>query len=133
MVVLGGCGDEEDDSNLPEAVTFEFAHGTGPGAPTYRATTSDPDRIAEAREELAKPAGERTKHVGGPIGQGGGSDNAPWNWHFEQDEWVLKEASIELCDGEPSYVSEHLEEWIEDVGQYCPWSARIVRELEGVP
>ncbi len=38
----------------------------------------------------------------------------------------MAEVTIELCDGTPSYVEAHLDEWIEQVGRYCPWSARLV-------
>jgi hypothetical protein len=36
----------------------------------------------------------------------------------------MAEAAIEVCDGIPSYVETHLDEFL-DVG-YCPWSARVV-------
>jgi hypothetical protein len=38
----------------------------------------------------------------------------------------MAEATIEVCDGLPSFVEEDLAEWLASVGQYCPWSARLV-------
>jgi hypothetical protein len=126
VLLIAGCG--SDDFTTATA-TFEFVHGFEPEAPTYRATTSNAELIALARAELGRPLVQRTKQISGPIAAGAGEDNAPWNWHFEPDAWTLIDLSAEVCDGEPSYVSEHLDEWIEDVGTYCPWSSRLSREL----
>ena len=38
----------------------------------------------------------------------------------------MAELTIEVCSGLPSFVEENLEEWLTGVGQYCPWSARLV-------
>jgi hypothetical protein len=34
----------------------------------------------------------------------------------------MVEAAIEVCDGTPSYVEAHLE----DFPTYCPWGGRVV-------
>jgi hypothetical protein len=31
-----------------------------------------------------------------------------------------------LGDGVPSYVEAHLDDWIANVGYFCPWSAELV-------
>ncbi|HKY52090.1 MAG TPA: hypothetical protein VJP45_12615 [Candidatus Limnocylindria bacterium] len=124
LAALTGCS-----SKIHPAVTFEFKHGEGPDAPTYRATTSDPEVIAAARAELAKPFDLRGKHINGVVGLGEGDDNEPWNWHFERNNWGLADFSTEVCDGTPTYVAEHVEEWVRDVGRYCPWGSRVVREF----
>jgi hypothetical protein len=38
----------------------------------------------------------------------------------------MGEAAIELCDGLPSYVEENVDEFVDGVGRYCPWAARLV-------
>jgi hypothetical protein len=58
----------------------------------------------------------------GPLRAGDGGFNAPWSWHFDPDEVRFAEAAIELCDGTPSYVEEHLA----DYPSYCPWAAQVV-------
>jgi hypothetical protein len=64
----------------------------------------------------------------GPLraGSGQASHNDPWSWHLDPDLTSMAEATIEVCDGLPSFVEEDLAEWLASVGQYCPWSARLV-------
>ena len=52
--------------------------------------------------------------------------NKAWSWHIDSEDIHMAEATIELCDGLPSYVEAHLDEWIETVGYFCPWSAVLV-------
>lgn len=64
----------------------------------------------------------------GPLrrGSGPGAHNAPWSWHLDPADVRMAEVTIELCDGRPSYVEAHLDEFIATVGQYCPWGARLI-------
>jgi hypothetical protein len=59
-------------------------------------------------------------------GSGRANHNDPWSWHLDPDLTSMAEATIELCSGLPSFVEENLAEWLSSVGQYCPWSARLV-------
>lgn len=59
-------------------------------------------------------------------GPGQGNHNAPWSWHLDPEEIEMAEMTIELCDGRPTYVEENLAEFVNTVGRYCPWSARLV-------
>lgn len=68
------------------------------------------------------------RSVHGRILGGDGGHNTGWSWHFVPNEWDLAEISIEVYDGRPSYLEQNLEQWLRDVGRYCPWSSRIVRE-----
>jgi hypothetical protein len=52
--------------------------------------------------------------------------NKPWSWHIDSQDITMAEVTIELCDGIPSYVEAHLDDWIATVGYFCPWSARLV-------
>ncbi len=52
--------------------------------------------------------------------------NKPWSWHIDSQDITMAEVTIELCDGIPSYVEAHLDDWIASVGYFCPWSARLV-------
>ena len=40
----------------------------------------------------------------------------------------MAEFSIEVCDAWPGYVEENLETWMNEVGLFCPWASRVVRE-----
>ena len=122
LLLLVGCGKQES------LVTFEFAHGRDKNAPTYRAATADATLIEKARAELAKPPSERRLHINGTI-SAGEANNRPWRWHFNDGEWTLAELSIELCDGQPSYVNDNLDQWLKEVGSYCPWASYVSREL----
>jgi hypothetical protein len=65
----------------------------------------------------------------GPVlrGSGQGGRNYPWSWHLDPEATVITGASIELCDGMPSYVESHIDEFVDRIGYYCPWGARLVR------
>lgn len=52
--------------------------------------------------------------------------NLPWSWHIDPDDMAMAEATIELCDATPSYIEAHLDEWLNTVVRFCPWSARLV-------
>ena len=61
-------------------------------------------------------------------GPGIGDHNAPYSWHMDPTDLEMAEATIEVCSGLPSFVEANVDEWVDVVGQYCPWSA----VLEGV-
>jgi hypothetical protein len=83
--------------------------------------SSDPDTIAQLREIAA---GRQNGFPIGPLRAGDGGFNAPWSWHFDPAEVRVAEMAIEVCDGRPSYVEAHLQ----DFPSYCPWGARVVAE-----
>jgi hypothetical protein len=116
-------------SPVSNRTVFEFEHPADDrGRVTLVAITDKPAIIEKARAELAKSPNQRRLHINGPIARGDGGHNTGWRWHFVPNEWDLAEISIEVCDGQPSYVDQHLDAWLRDVGRYCPWSSRIVRE-----
>jgi hypothetical protein len=82
---------------------------------------SDAETIAAAYENLR---GESGRFPIGPLRLGDGGFNAPWSWHIDPAQVRLTEAAIEVCDGRPSYVEEHVLDYV-PIG-YCPWGARIV-------
>jgi hypothetical protein len=69
-------------------------------------------------------AGRRVGFPMGPLRRGDGGFNAPWTWHLDPDQTRLVEAAIEICDGTPSYVETHQDEFPTN----CPWGGRIVSE-----
>jgi hypothetical protein len=38
----------------------------------------------------------------------------------------MADFTIEVCDAEPSYVEENVDEFVDNVGRYCAWNARLV-------
>lgn len=97
---------------------------------SFFAITSDPGVIAKARAELGRPLGQRRLHINGKIGRGDSGHNTGWSWHFVSDEWDLVETSIELCDGTGAMVEKDLDYWIDKVGRFCPWGARVAEEID---
>lgn len=65
----------------------------------------------------------------GRILRGSGADNhnAPHAWHLDPDDVELVDVAIEVCDGAPSYVDANVTEYVDVIGRYCPWGARLVR------
>lgn len=91
----------------------------------FKVWVTNPETIQQI---LALQRGEVQGFPIGAVlrGPGAANHNAPWSWHLDPAQTGITEASIELCDGTPSYLEEHLAEWIETVKSYCPWSARLV-------
>ncbi|MCC6318719.1 MAG: hypothetical protein IT361_13645 [Gemmatimonadaceae bacterium] len=65
----------------------------------------------------------------GTLAAGHGGFNAPWAWHLTTQSATTADLAIELCDGRPSMVSADLAYWLGSVRQFCPWGARVTREL----
>src|SRR5688572_29793975 len=63
--------------------------------------------------------------VAGRIVRGDGGFNAPWGWHLDPLSIEVPQVSIEVCDGRPSMVQADLDYWVDTVGMYCPWAARV--------
>ena len=59
-------------------------------------------------------------------GPGQADHNEPWSWHLDPEQIEMAEITVEVCDGAPSFVEEELDYFVETVGQYCPWRARLV-------
>ena len=129
-----GCSDNNEDTGCtiaPESThkIFEFKHDSTNDV--FRAWTKNTEVIQSIEEELAKPFEARTKHINGPIKRlpVDCDTNQEWSWYFVPDEWVMAEISIELCDGNPQYVEENLDEYVGVVGHYCPWGSKVIRQL----
>jgi len=120
-VAAGACG-EDSPAGPGEARTFVVQVGEE----TFRIRLRDPERIARARRIVAGQEPQRI--VIGPVRRGDGGFNAPWRWHLDPDSTEFAEVTIELCDGTPSYLEAHLDEWLATVRTYCPWGSRLVRE-----
>lgn len=60
-------------------------------------------------------------------GAGAGRHNLPRAWHLDPQDIQIVDTAIELCDGSPSYVDANLGEYVDAIGRYCPWGARLVK------
>jgi len=101
----------------PLLVTFASADGS-----QFRAVIERPEDIARVQTAL-----EGDGYAGIPTGAlaaGDGGFNAPHAWHMTGVEIV--DVTIELCDGNASFVDEDLDYWLTNVGRFCPWSATVL-------
>lgn len=112
LLGTGAC-DETDGVTYTIAVEAE----------QFRIHVTDAQAIARLDERM------RTNTTGvimGRVVAGTGGVNSPWSWHLEPESITVPDVTIELCDGLPSYVEDNLAEWLVQVGNYCPWGARVI-------
>jgi hypothetical protein len=115
---------------------FEFSTNCGVGNwqdTTFIASTSNQVVIDTVLANIARPLNQRN-FINGPIdyGNGGHNHNAShwFLWHFIPNQWSLVELAIEVCDGCPyTDVDTDTAYWVGNIGQFCPWSGRPVREV----
>lgn len=133
--LLGGCDGGSSDTGVPPGhVLFHFKMtGDTSGIQDFRAATNDPDVINGARAQIALPPQDRRLFIIGAIDRGNAGHNLSWNWHFVPGQWQLTEVAIELCDGNAVLVSQAVDYWVDEVGQFCPWGAQVTEEVGGAP
>lgn len=100
---------------------------------SFIAAATEPALINAVLSEMEKPYQERVFILGTIAkGDGGFNFNADhrFNWHFVIDKWELAEVAVEVCDGCPySNVESDVDYWVNDVGYFCPWNSKPVREI----
>lgn len=93
---------------------------------TFRVFVTNPSTIADL-VALHDQGGVATIPNGRILlGPGAGRHNAPWDWHLDPDDVHMASLTIEICDGSPDYVQDHLDDYVDVVGRYCPWGAQLV-------
>ncbi len=124
LLVLGACGSSSSTPTEPlvEAIFLidSCPHLEGQ---TFRALMRDSALIAEA-ERLIASGGQRI--LIGELRAGDGGFNAPWSWHLDPETLEFADATIEVCSACASAVEDDLETWLNNIGSYCPWSARVL-------
>lgn len=121
LLAIGGC-DADPPTAPPGNGVFVVAAA---GGESFRILLRDPARLEEARRMIAR--GER-KVVAGSLARGDGGFNTGYGWHLVPESVFFADVTIELCDGRPSDVEKDIDYWVDTVRQFCPWSARLVRE-----
>ena len=108
---------------------FEFGH-RGSDV-TFYAWTTNEAVIQNVEAQLALPEADRLQHINGEIAElpEGCNWNKQWSWYFPPAGWNLSEVSIEVCDGNPQYVEDNLQDYL-DIDRYCPWSSYVLREVD---
>ncbi len=133
FIVAAACGKDSPEPACSIAIPidarmYEFGHrGTGQ---TFLAWTTNAGVIANVEAQLALPEEERTAHINGEILEQPKNCelNPGWSWYFNPQDWDMTEISIELCDGNPQYVEDNLQDYLH-IERYCPWSSYVLREI----
>ena len=92
----------------------------------FRLWTDDESTV---RDILDLQSGEGTAAIpNGALlrGSGPAEFNAPYSWHLDPTDVEMAELTIELCSARPGHVEANVDEWVDVVGRYCPWSAVLV-------
>ncbi|MBK7771617.1 MAG: hypothetical protein IPI48_14160 [bacterium] len=121
LPLLAACGDNDPATTPPPGgvlATFAVAGEQFSVLVTHEPAIADLLALWQGGGAATIPSGK--------VVRGAAPENAPWTWHLDGEDFAMAEVTIELCDGTPSYVEAHLDEWIEQVGRYCPWAAQLV-------
>ena len=125
VLAASACGSPASptpDVALEGGIVATFAVGSE----TFRVWIRNTEAIEQV---LALQRGTSTASIpNGRLraGNGQGEHNAPFSWHLDPDDIQMAGATIELCDGAPSYIEAHRDEFIAQVNRYCPWGARLM-------
>ncbi|MEJ2212196.1 MAG: hypothetical protein P8129_24670, partial [Anaerolineae bacterium] len=92
----------------------------------FRVWVTNPGTIQQLLDLASGEGGANIPNGRIQRGPGLADHNLPWSWHLDPQDIEMAEMTAEVCDGTPSYVEEHLDEFVDTVGRYCPWSARLV-------
>ncbi len=90
---------------------------------SYSIFITNPQTIEDV---FALQRGESQANIpSGRILRGAVSYNQPWSWHIDSEDIHMAELTMELCDGLPSHVENDLDYWVDTVGRFCPWQAKL--------
>lgn len=125
ILCIAACDSSDNTPNFPEGlVVFEVEVAE---QETFRIALSSDAAITEAEQALN--AG-RVGVIIGDLAEGDGGFNTSYTWHLAPETVEFVDLAVEVCDGRPrSDVEKDLDYWINTVGTYCPWGAKVVRRL----
>ena len=117
VTMFSACaGGSEGGASTPSPVSAVVTFRVQAELFRVKLTTS-----AQVEAAKAAKAGGSARIPNGRIAAG--TDvNTGWSWHLE--DVTFADATIELCDGLPSYVEQQGVEF--GGGRFCPWTAVIV-------
>lgn len=104
----------------PTVATVQVA-----GEETYKIELATPELIQHAKD-LMNGVTEEGRIPNGVVVRDDPGVNAPWSWHIDPATLEFADATIEVCDGLPSFV----EDGTVTSDYYCPWLTEIIA-IEG--
>lgn len=125
LVALTACDSNDSTPTFPDGlVVFDVEVAD---QETFRIALSSDAAIAEAEQALASG---RVGVIIGDLAEGDGGFNASYTWHMIPETVSFVDLAIEVCDGRPrSDVEGDLDYWLNTIGNYCPWGAKVVRRV----
>jgi hypothetical protein len=121
LVTLVACSDDAVAPPPGSAVFVIDVEGE-----LFRVRIDDTATVTEARGLIVSG---QARNINGDMARGTGGFNAGYSWHLRPHTVDFVDLTIELCDGMPSYVEEHVDYYVDTVKRYCPWGARVVSEV----
>jgi hypothetical protein len=126
VIISAACGGPASPSDsgrdLAGGVVATFAVGSD----QFKVWITNP--AAVARVEALRRGEGGGSIPNGRIARGAGraAHNAPYSWHLDPEDIQIVDATIELCDGSPNYVQANVAEYVDRIGRYCPWGAKLM-------
>lgn len=121
VVVFGAC---DDDPAGPEF------------AARYKVQVLDEDFVvavetaAQVQQMEDRLASGDEGVINGNLLSGDGGFNTGWGWRLDPATVHTADVAAEVCDGRPSMVEDDLDYWLNTVGYFCPWAAKVVERIE---
>jgi hypothetical protein len=128
VLSVAACGGDDDPTDPDNPLAGGIVATFTVEGEAFRVWT---DNVIAISDILALQAGIGDATIPNSTlrrGPGIGDHNAPYGWHMDPTDLEMAELTIEVCSALPSFVEANVDEWVDVVGQYCPWSA----VLEGV-
>lgn len=114
--------------NTGDAVMFLFGV-RGSSNEDFLASSSNPEVIDKARQQLLLAEADRKQHINGFISRSRKRANLTWSWQYIESSWNIADVTIGACDGRPSDVDANLKQWLWAGGQFCPLASYVKAEL----
>jgi hypothetical protein len=93
---------------------------------TFKVWVTNPGTIQQILDLQSGASGDNIPNGRILRGAGEGNHNAPYSWHLDPQDIETASMTTEVCDAEPSYVEQNVDEFVDNVKRYCPWSARLI-------
>ncbi|GIL18346.1 MAG: hypothetical protein BroJett040_20970 [Oligoflexia bacterium] len=127
---------EKSHSKFSNSSQSQFLLSNRSKTQSFVFTTSDPELIKAAREQIRYPNKALPRIFVATIQKGHSNQNkdkfalqSPWSWSVKE---AIRFADFghQACDGSPQLVEDFLLPWLEADQAICFWNYRVVEELQ---
>ena len=120
LVALAACNDDATQPNDAPQFVIEAA------GQEFVVMIENESVAAQARQLIGS---NQSINLNGEIARGHGGFNNGYSWHLKPNTVEFAEITMEVCDGEPSFVEENVDYFVDTVKRYCPWGIKVKGEL----